>query len=261
MTATHSVFLMYHELELQGRPLCQSDPGYVRYILPYAGFAAQMDWLRDNRFRGMSVTDALRFSDDSTVAITFDDGSETDLLCAAPLLKNMGFGATFYITAGFLGKAGYLSPNQLQELDRAGFEIGCHSMTHPYLPDLSAEELLTEIAGAKNCLEQIVGHSIDQFSCPGGRYDQRTLAAAKVAGFSAVANSRYYTNSSSTDRYQLGRVAIMRGMNLDQFSEICHGRGLWKKRASDSARGAVRKLFGNSAYDRLRGAILEPRSR
>ena len=33
MAGSRIVFLMYHELELPGRRLCQSEPGYVRYIL------------------------------------------------------------------------------------------------------------------------------------------------------------------------------------------------------------------------------------
>jgi hypothetical protein len=34
-------FLMYHELELAGRKLCQSEPGYVRYILPLEAFRSR----------------------------------------------------------------------------------------------------------------------------------------------------------------------------------------------------------------------------
>jgi peptidoglycan/xylan/chitin deacetylase (PgdA/CDA1 family) len=261
MSAAHAVFLMYHELELQGRPLCQSDPGYVRYILPRATFVDQITWLKRQGFHGQSVTGALGFSSEPSVAITFDDGSETDLICAAPALKEAGFGATFYITTGFLGKQGYLSTSQLKELDGLGFEIGCHSMTHSYLSDIDSRQLEDEIAGAKQMLEQLLGHPIQHFSCPGGRYDQRTLETARRAGFQTVANSRYSTNSSSSDRYQLGRVAILRDMNLEEFGDISRGNGLWKKRAADAARGAVRNLFGNSIYDRLRATVLASRDR
>ena len=40
MAASRIVFLMYHELELAGRKLCRSEPGYVRYILPLETFRA-----------------------------------------------------------------------------------------------------------------------------------------------------------------------------------------------------------------------------
>ena len=43
-----------------------------------------------------------------SVCITFDDGCETDLIAAAPVLRESGFSATFYLTAGFLGTPGYL---------------------------------------------------------------------------------------------------------------------------------------------------------
>jgi peptidoglycan/xylan/chitin deacetylase (PgdA/CDA1 family) len=34
-------------------------------------------------------------------------------------------------------------------LDAQGFQIGCHSMTHPYLSDLTEPELKREVADAK----------------------------------------------------------------------------------------------------------------
>ena len=56
------VFLMYHELELPGRKLCQSEPGYVRYILSLEAFRSQMAWLKEQSWRGLSVTEALHDS-------------------------------------------------------------------------------------------------------------------------------------------------------------------------------------------------------
>src|SRR5208283_5086967 len=63
-----------------------------------------------------------------------------------PILQQCDFAATFFITTGFLEKRGYLSKPQLRELSGLGFEIGCHSMTHPYLTDLDDQGLHREIA-------------------------------------------------------------------------------------------------------------------
>lgn len=256
MTAPATVFLMYHELELPGRALVQSEPGYVRYILPRDTFQKQMDWLRENQWHGLSVSQALQGGLEKSVALTFDDGCETDLLAAAPILKQAGFHATFYVTAGFLDSPGYMSSAQLQELSSLGFEIGCHSMTHPYLNDLSAQALQTEIVDAKSKLEEILGSKVEHFSCPGGRYDDRALALAKQAGYRSVANSRSHANSPSTDRFQLGRVAIMRDTTTSQFSAICDGSALWRMRMGESVRTSARKILGNRFYDRVRGALL-----
>ena len=38
LMASQIVFLMYHELEMPGRALCQREPGYTRYVLPLDDF-------------------------------------------------------------------------------------------------------------------------------------------------------------------------------------------------------------------------------
>lgn len=254
------VFLMYHEIELPGRPLCQSEPGYLRYILPLETFRRQMAWIKESGWRGLNVGEALRYSAEPRVCITFDDGCETDLIAAAPVLREFGFNATFYLTAGFLGTPGYLNAGQARDLDAQGFQIGCHSMTHPYLSDLTEPELKREIVDAKLRIETILAHPIEHFSCPGGRYDRRTLQMARKAGFVTVANSKFHANSPATAPYELGRVAILRDLAIEEFSAICHGRGLWKKRFQQQARRSAQRALGNRAYDRLRAVLLgEPR--
>jgi len=256
MAPSRIVFLMYHELEVPGRKLVQSEPGYVRYILPIETFRNQMQWLKDSGFRGLSVSEAVRYPEGPKVCITFDDGCETDLIAAAPVLRGFGFGATFYLTAGFLGTPGYQSAGQVRELDALGFEIGCHSMTHPYLSDLSDAELVREIVDAKLQIQQMTGHAIEHFSCPGGRYDRRTLETARRAGFRTVANSEFHANSASTSPYQLGRVAMLRELTLEEFGATCQGRGLRKKHLQDRARHGVQQVLGNRIYDKLRAALL-----
>jgi len=249
------VVLMYHELELPNRTLCQSEPGYIRYVLPVKEFESQMKALHELGFAGVSVSEALNFSLPS-VAITFDDGCETDVLSAAPILQSLGFSATFYAVAGFIGKAGYLSPVQLRELHSAGFEIGCHSMTHPYLPDLDQAALDREITGAKAILEEMLGDKVEHFSCPGGRYDSRTILATKAAGFRTLATSVPRTNTPSSDAYSLGRIAITRGLSPPAFADLCRGQGLWKMQLSGSIRNSAIKILGNRTYDRLRAMLL-----
>jgi peptidoglycan/xylan/chitin deacetylase (PgdA/CDA1 family) len=260
MAESRIVFLMYHELELAGRALCQSEPGYERYILPLATFRTQMEWLKQSNFRGLSVSQALSYPEQPSVCITFDDGCETDLIAAAPVLREFGLGATFYVTGGFLDTPGYMSATQLRELDSQGFEVGCHSMTHAYLSDLSEPDLTREVVDAKVRIEQIVGHRIEHFSCPGGRYNSRTLEMARRAGFQTVANSEFHVNTPDTNPCQLGRVAMLRDLPTSEFAVLCHGRGLWKKRLSHSTRRSAQWLLGNKTYDRVRAALLgEPR--
>jgi peptidoglycan/xylan/chitin deacetylase (PgdA/CDA1 family) len=257
MTAAHSsvVFLMYHELALPGRKLVQSEPGYVRYVLKASEFAAHMSAIADLGFRGVNVSQALQFPSNA-VAVTFDDGCETDLLCAAPLLKQHGFGATFYVVAEWIGKPGFLSINQLRELLQQGFEVGCHSMTHAYLSDLDDAGLEREIVRAKIILEEMLAARVEHFSCPGGRNDARVQEFAKRAGFRTVATSVPQVNTPATDRFSLGRVAMKRGLGLQSFRRISQGRALWTTELGGGLRDRAKRLLGNRAYDRVRSLIL-----
>lgn len=259
MAQRQTVFLMYHELEIPGRPLCQTEPGYVRYVPHASEFQSQMQLIKSQGWRGVCVKEALRYQPD-TVAITFDDGSETDLICAAPILQELGFGATFYITTGFIGKPGYLNRSQLQELSQMGFEIGCHSMTHAYLTDLRAEEMTREVVEAKSQLEQLIGKPVEHFSCPGGRHNQRVSDVARHAGYRTVATSRLLANSPFSNPFALGRVSIMRSTSLSEFENLYRGRGLWQMDFLARSRRAMREVLGNTAYDRLRNALLRHES-
>src|SRR6202521_3924488 len=150
------LYLMYHALELPGREICHPEDGYARYVVTEKNFRIQLAAIHHAGLRGVSVGESLHVqnSDSSVVVLTFDDGCETDWIAAAPALRDVGFQATFYLVVGFLGRRGHLSKQQATELAETGLEVGCHSMTHPYLTDLSTSELRQEITDAKRELEQ-----------------------------------------------------------------------------------------------------------
>jgi peptidoglycan/xylan/chitin deacetylase (PgdA/CDA1 family) len=255
MNRSAIAFLLYHEIAIPGRELCEIEPGYVRYVLDAPRFEAQMRTIKEAGLRGVSVTRALEFPTHA-VGITFDDGCETDLLAAAPILKELDFGATFYVTSGRVGQNGYMSAAQLREICGLGFEIGCHSMTHPFLTDLDRDGLRREIVEAKDQLEHFIGQPIRHFSCPGGRYDGRVIEMARGAGYRTLATSIPRTNSPGTDRYALGRVAITRGIKAHAFQRFCRGEVTWTFTLGARLRDRAKRVLGNAAYVRLRAILL-----
>src|SRR5690348_7993175 len=65
---------------------------------------------------------------DKTVVLTFDDAVKSQLTFVAPLLKELGFGATFLVTHAWMSDtANYLSWQDVAELHLMDFEIGSHS--------------------------------------------------------------------------------------------------------------------------------------
>ena len=85
---------------------------------------------------------------DGLVCLTFDDSVKSQNDFVAPLLKELGYGATFYISEGLRfreDKARYLTWEEIAELDRQGFEIGNHTRAHRNVTTQSDAELLEDI--------------------------------------------------------------------------------------------------------------------
>jgi peptidoglycan/xylan/chitin deacetylase (PgdA/CDA1 family) len=260
MRADDTIYLMYHEIEVPSRPLCQSEAGYVRYVVTEKDFNDQLRWLQTCGIRGASLSQALAETSQARIVLTFDDGCASDLLVAATLLQKYSFGATFYITLGFLGRSGYMVAAQVRELSDAGFDIGCHSKTHPYLDELDDSGLRREIADSKSELEDMIGRPVRHFSCPGGRWSPAVARVARESGYVSVATSRVGVNHPDSDPFRLSRIAVMRGTPLVDYQASCRGRNLWQRQLRDFVIGGARRVLGNAFYDRIRGATLSSRS-
>jgi peptidoglycan/xylan/chitin deacetylase (PgdA/CDA1 family) len=254
-------YLMYHEIEVPGRARVGEEPGYVRYVVEEATFRAQIERIRADGLRGISVGDAMADPDAraARVVITFDDGAETDLVVAAPILREAGFGATFYVTVDHLDRRGFLSEAQLRELADQGFEIGSHAMTHRYLQDLPTPEIREELVGSKKRLEDHTGKPVRHFSCPGGRWDRRVAEEARAAGYETLVTSVVGLNGAESDRFHLRRIAVMRGMGAPTVARFARGEGLARRRATTAVLDLSKKVLGNARYERLRAIALRRR--
>jgi peptidoglycan/xylan/chitin deacetylase (PgdA/CDA1 family) len=252
-----TVYLMYHELELPARKLCDGFIGHQRYAVAQSEFRRQILHLKGHDWRGMTVSEALAEPKSAVpgVAITFDDGSETDLIGAAPLLKELGFGATFYVVAGWLERPGHLSVHQLRELADLGFEIGCHSMTHASFSELNATQLHVEIADAKQKLEDILGKPVEHFSAPGGFWSRKFAQMTMDAGYRSAATSRPGVNSKSADRFNLARVVVKRKTSLHNLERLCSGNQIFAQRMREAALQVPKSLLGYSKYVKLHSLL------
>lgn len=65
------------------------------------------------------------------VVLTFDDAVKSHRSVVAPLLKDAGFSATFFITQRWMeDRTNFLTWEEVAEIHGLGFEIGNHSWTH-----------------------------------------------------------------------------------------------------------------------------------
>jgi peptidoglycan/xylan/chitin deacetylase (PgdA/CDA1 family) len=127
------------------------------------------------------------------LALTFDDGYLDFLENALPLLQDAGAPASLFVPAGLLGgmsawlaeapSARLLAPAQIEQVARAGVEVGSHGLAHRRLPGLDAAGLAEEVEGSRRMLEQRLGSAPLSFSYPYGEYGDREVAAVRAAGY------------------------------------------------------------------------------
>jgi len=190
-TATTLVpILVYHAI----RPYIESDtPSARRYIATPQTLEDELAWLKDNGYASISFDDLVSHIEAGTllppkpVIISFDDDWENQYSHGLPLLKKYGYTATFFIWVGVVGKKHHMRWDEIKELARDGMQIGCHTMTHPYLTRIkNNEDLRREIVIAKRDIEAHTGATITTLAYPFGQYDKRVVETVKAAGFTSA---------------------------------------------------------------------------
>jgi peptidoglycan/xylan/chitin deacetylase (PgdA/CDA1 family) len=180
--------LMYHRID----KLRSTLPAITRALTVDPGdFAAQMRWLASHDFH--TITQEQLFGalehgkrlPPKPIVITFDDGYRDVLSNAAPVMHRLGMRGTAYvITSRISGTdVSFFSWLQLNALEQNGIEVGSHTVDHAELPRLSDPAALQELIQSRHALELHLHHPVQWFSYPAGRFDARTEALVRQAGY------------------------------------------------------------------------------
>ena len=189
-------------------------------------FEAQMVALAENGYRVLPMRDVLeivggrRAAPPKGVALTFDDGYLGLLDHALPVLKRLGFPATFFLVSDRVGGTNAWdarhgdAPRRLMDWNEAatllaeGMEIGSHSRTHPLLTGLSEPDMESEIRGSKESIEDRLGQPVRLFSYPHGLQDAASRRLVASAGYAGACTSVSGGNAPGDDPYRLHRCEI-----------------------------------------------------
>ena len=242
---TFLVSFLFHKL---GPPRYSGDV----YSLP-------PEWLR--RLIGLAIEQSCAFvrwdhlpsnrldSHKNVVALTFDDGFESDVTQVLPLLQERSIPATFFIVPTFVGQPGYLRWDQVRALAEADMAVGSHTLTHAWLPELSSKGLQKELAVSQQIIEDHISTPVSLLSLPGGFYNQRVLEAAWKAGYTIVGTSDYGIDRLEGTGCQRRRVCKRNSVDL---------RISWKV-IEDLLQGRVpRSIIVKSRAKRLLAGVLGP---
>jgi peptidoglycan-N-acetylglucosamine deacetylase len=107
---------------------------------------------------------------DKLVVLTFDDSVKSHFAVARPILKQFGFGATFFITEGFTfktNKKDYMTWDEIQTLHQDGFEIGNHTASHLAVTPKTLDQLEHELQLIADRCESLGIPKPTSFAWPG----------------------------------------------------------------------------------------------
>jgi len=177
-----------------------------------ARFERQLQWL--SRWRRVVPLEETLATTRRSVAITFDDGYRDNLTLALPLLEKFQLPLTLFVVAGFVGRDGYLSREDLREISAHPLvTIGAHGLWHRHFNRLTASEARFELIESRRMLSELTGKTVDLLAWPYGECNRELEQLSEECGYRASWSVWKGTNST----HSRWRVPLGRNDNLARF--------------------------------------------
>lgn len=159
---------------------------------------------------------------DQAVGFTFDDGGESFLTVAAPVLEKYGFRGLFFIATGYIGAKGFLNADQIKELAARGHKVGSHSHSHPErMTILSTQTIKDEWETSQMLLGEVLGYKPDAASIPNGYSSPAVVNAMADTGINEIYTSRPSTKvKKQSNHIIIGRYAVTDEMTTEAVLSI-----------------------------------------
>lgn len=160
--------------------------------------------------------------------VTYDDGVLQDVRFVA-LLNKYNLKGTFNLNSGLMESEfewTHESGRVIKRLSKEkavplyqGHEIACHTLTHPYMHDLSEQEILHELQEDKANLKKLFGREVKGFAVPFNYYSERIENCVRQCGFSYARISQESRSfSPQTDYYNWKATVFHTDPELEQLT-------------------------------------------
>jgi peptidoglycan/xylan/chitin deacetylase (PgdA/CDA1 family) len=175
--------------------------------LKRAGFhAVTMDQMLANRTRGAPMPGG------KPIVVSFDNGYQSQLTRALPVLRRLGWvGVENIQLTGLPPSQGGLSHDQVEQLVREGWELDTQGISHADLITLDAKALHEQVAVAREQVRRLYKVPVNWFCYPSGHYNSTVIAAVKAAGYVGSTTVVPGWASPTEDPYRLPRLRVLGG--------------------------------------------------
>ena len=110
----------------------------------------------------------------------------------------------------------FLDQQALIELDRGGFSVESHSVTHPHLSTLDKPAAMAELSDSKAALESLLERPVSHFAYPYGDFSAETRQLAEQAGYHTAFAARRGCYQTTSDRFAIPRLGTRQ--SIDRFA-------------------------------------------
>lgn len=192
-------------------------------------FRAQINMLKEGNFTFMALpdlVDKLNSGDtipDKTIVFTVDDAYASIMSDGWPMLKAAGIPMTIFVSTDPVdaGTKGYLTWDQLRQLERDGVHIAHHTASHLHMVDSDIETVRSDIERANKRFQEELGFEPKIFAYPYGEYSLKLKDMLKLMGFKAAFAQYSSVIHSASDRFDLPRFPVNeRYGDLERFGLI-----------------------------------------
>ena len=142
--------------------------------------------------------------------LTFDDGYADNYSTMLPILEAHGMTAVVYVITNEIGQAGYLTFDELKDMQRRGIEIGSHTADHLPLTSLDEKTRDKQIRESKIFLEWGGLQTIYSLSYPNGAFNADIVEILRRSEYLTAVTGEAGLNTLATNPYELYRVHIRR---------------------------------------------------
>jgi peptidoglycan/xylan/chitin deacetylase (PgdA/CDA1 family) len=199
------------------------DSNDVKYWVPIGQFREQLDQIHQAGCRVLLLKHLRSMQAEGArcerhTVLTFDDGRASDYLLAYPQLLERRICAEFFLNTAQIGTPGFLTWQEIREMQGQGMSFQSHSHDHLDLTRLSREDLKRQLDISKRTLEDRLGCSVDFLAAPCGLINRQVIDCALRLGYRAVCSAR--SLPARPGAVKLNRVVIYRSTTVREFQQL-----------------------------------------